>query len=76
MFSSYFVEEVLKKRAYLRKEWAVRVIENSIRTETQADGRVRHWGVVEEFGGKVFRVVTLADERIILNMFPDRRFKP
>jgi hypothetical protein len=32
-------------------------------------------GVVEEFDGKIFRVVTLGDKRTIHNAFPDRGFK-
>jgi hypothetical protein len=75
-FTEYFERKVLTKRAYLKKEWCIRIVENPIRKELQPDGeRVRFWGRVDEFENKVFRVVTLADETTIHNAFPDRRFK-
>ena len=46
-----------------------------IRTEVQEDGRIKHWGWIEEMG-KFVRVVTLADRETIHNAFPDRDFKP
>ncbi len=65
----------MKKRPYLRKEWCIRIVENPIKAERQEDNRWRFWGVVEEFGNKVFRVITLEDKATIHNAFPDRRFK-
>ena len=73
-FTSYFENEVLRKRPYLRKEWCIRIIENPIRVEVQGDKRVRFWGMVSEFQNLVFRVVTLADRVTIHNAFPDRGF--
>ncbi len=40
-YTSYFENEVLRKRPYLKKEWRIFVIENSIRVEVQSDDRVR-----------------------------------
>ena len=74
-FTVYFENEVLRKRNYLKKEWCIRVIENPIHIEVQGDNRVRFWGKVDELGGRVFRVVTLADRVTIHNAFPDRGFK-
>ena len=74
-YTEYFEKQVLQKRPYLKKEWCVRVIENSIRVEKQENNRFRFWGVVEELGGVILRVVTLEDKRTIHNAFPDRRFK-
>ena len=71
----YFEEQVLRKRPYIRREWCERIVAHPIRREVQPDGRVRYWGVVDEFGGRVLRVVTLADGETILNAFPDRDFK-
>ncbi len=34
-FTRYFEEEVLKKRAYLKKEWCVRVVEDPLKVEPQ-----------------------------------------
>lgn len=51
------------------------MVENPIRVERQEQNRFRFWGVVEELGGAVLRVVTLEDKTTIHNAFPDRRFK-
>jgi len=41
---------------------------------TQPDGRIRFWGIIEAFDGRVLRVVTLADGETVHNAFPDRNF--
>ena len=71
----YFEEQVLRKRPYIRREWCEKIVSSPIRREGQPDGRIRHWGIVEELGGRVLRVVTLEDGETILNAFPDRGFK-
>jgi hypothetical protein len=75
-FSPYFDGEVLRKRSYLRPEWCIRVVENPERAVLQPDGRWRFWAKIPELDGRYLRVVTLADQRTILNAFPDRGFKP
>lgn len=75
-FTGYFESEVLRKRAYLKKEWCLQIIENPIRSEQQDDTRVRFWGKIEEHGGRYLRVVTLSDRITIHNAFFDRGFKP
>ncbi|WP_353740632.1 hypothetical protein [Desulfoferrobacter suflitae] len=74
-YTAYFENEVLRKRPYLKKEWCVQVLENPIRTESQDGNRFRFWGRIDEFGGRVLRVVTLEDKITIHNAFPDRGFK-
>lgn len=74
-YTSYFENEVLRKRPYLRKEWCIFVVENSIRVDTQDDDRVRFWGRIEEFENRILRVVTLEDRVTIHNAFPDSNFK-
>ena len=71
----YFEEQVLRKRPYIRREWCERIVARPIQREVQADGRIRHCGVVPELGGRVLRVVTLEDGDTILNAFPDLDFK-
>jgi hypothetical protein len=71
----YFENEVLRKRAYLKREWCVQILENPIKTEPQEGNRHRFWGRIEEFGGKVLRVVTLDDKLTIHNAFPDTGFR-
>jgi len=75
-FTASFENEVLRKRPYLKKEWCIRVLENPIRSERQEKNRYRFWGRIEEFGGRMLRVVTLEDKITIHNAFPDRGFKP
>jgi len=74
-FTRYFEEKVLKKRAYLKKDWCIRVVKDPLRVEPQEHNRFRFWGAVPELEGRVLRVVTLEDKRTIHNAFPDRRFK-
>ncbi len=71
----YFEEQVLRKRPYIRPEWCERIVRSPLRREVQIDGRIRHWGVVAELGGRVLRVVTLEDGETIHNAFPDRDFE-
>jgi hypothetical protein len=75
-FTAYFENEVLRKRSYLKREWCIKVVENPIRVAIQSDNRVRFWGKVDELGGRILRVITLADRTTIHNTFPDRGFKP
>ena len=69
-----FEEAVLRKRPYIRREWCERILANPIKREVQPDGRIRFWGPVPELGGRVMRVVTLADGETVHNAFPDRNF--
>jgi hypothetical protein len=71
----YFEEQVLRKRPYIEQAWCERIVRNPRRREVQADGRIRYWGYVPEFGGRVLRVITLADGVTIHNAFPDRDFR-
>jgi hypothetical protein len=68
----YFEEQVLRKRPYIRREWCEQVIARPLRREVQPDGRIRFWGRIP--GGRVLRVVTLADGETVHNAFPDRNF--
>ena len=70
----YFEEQVLRKRPYLNREWCLRVLANPIARQVQADGRIRFWGAIPEYGNRVLRVVTLSDGETVHNAFPDRRF--
>jgi hypothetical protein len=70
----YFEEQVLRKRAYLKREWCERALREAVRREVQPDGRIRHWIFIPELG-KYLRVVTLRDGETVHNAFPDRGFK-
>jgi hypothetical protein len=73
--TSYFREQVLRKRPYIRLEWCERILASPLATAVQADGRIRFWGMVPELGGRVLRVVTLPDGETVHNAFPDRNFR-
>jgi len=75
-FTEYFEKEVLRKRAYIKKEWCMRVLDKPLRSEPQEGNRHRFWGEIAELEGRYLRVITLADKVIIHNAFPYRRFKP
>jgi hypothetical protein len=75
-FTDYFVNEVLRKRPYLKKEWCIQVLENPMRSESQEKNRFRFWAAIPEFDNRILRVITLEDKVTIHNAFPDRRFKP
>lgn len=72
--SQYFEEQVLRKRPYLEREWCARAVAMPLACMKQPDGRIRFWSIVPELGGRVLRVVTLADGETIHNALPDRRF--
>jgi hypothetical protein len=73
---SYFENEVLRKRSYLRKEWCIQVVETPIRSEKQENNRYRFWGAVKELDKRFLRVIRLEDKVTIHKAFLDRRFKP
>ena len=70
----YFEGQVLRKRAYIRREWCEKALRQPIRREVQPDGRIRYWTFIQEIG-QYLRVVTLADGETVHNAFPDRSFK-
>jgi hypothetical protein len=61
-------------RAIIIDEWILKTINNPLRTEVQADGRIRKWTYIEEMG-KYLRVILLEDGETIHNAFFDRSFK-
>ena len=73
-FTSYFVDNVLPRRAYLRTEWIEDVLAEPEWVEPQSDGRIRYWRYIPELG-RALRVVTLEDGITVHNAFPDRRFR-
>ncbi|MBI5102728.1 MAG: hypothetical protein HZB33_12970 [Nitrospirae bacterium] len=75
-FTEYFEREVLRKRAYIKKEWCIQVISHPLKVEIQEGNRFRFWGTADELDGRILRVITLADKKTIHNAFLDRGFKP
>ena len=75
-FTSYFENEVLRKRSYLKKDWCIRVLESPVKVARQENNRYRFWAPIKELNDRYLRVVTLDDKLTIHNAFFDRRFKP
>jgi len=73
--TNYFTTSVMARRPYLKTEWIEYVLSKPIRTEVQANGRIRHWAFISEVG-KYLRVVTEPDGQMVHNAFFDRRFEP
>lgn len=74
----YFDEQVRRKRPYIRLTWCAQVIAAPLRTEKQADGRLRYWGEITLSGEttqRYLRVITLDDGETIHNAIFDRRFR-
>lgn len=71
----YFTASVMVRRPYLKEEWIAYVLNNPLRKEIQANGRIRYWALIAEVG-KYLRVVTEPDGETVHNAFFDRRFKP
>ncbi|MGI9049769.1 MAG: hypothetical protein ACR2GU_10440 [Rubrobacteraceae bacterium] len=72
--TQYFEKDILgEKRSYIKREWCKQVLRNPAHTEVQKNGRIRHWGYIEEIE-KYLRVVTLEDGETVHNAMPDRNF--
>jgi len=61
-------------RAIINEEWIMKTVNSPIRTEIQADGRIRKWSYVGEMN-KYLRVILLEDGETVHNAFFDRSFK-
>ncbi|MEW6186577.1 MAG: hypothetical protein AB1585_12655 [Thermodesulfobacteriota bacterium] len=76
MKTTQYFEHVRNRpdRARIKIEWIHRVIAFPVKTEVQADGRIKKWAwIVEE--GKFLRVILLEDGETVHNAFFDRSFK-
>jgi hypothetical protein len=71
----YFATNVMARRPYLRREWNESVLAHPLRTEMQANRRIRCRALIPDVG-KYLRVVTEADGETVHNAFFDRRFRP
>jgi uncharacterized protein YuzE len=52
-FTEDFEKEVLRKRPYLTRELCIRVLQQSIRDESQEGNRHRFWAAVPEHGEQI-----------------------
>jgi len=72
--TDYFSQSVMARRPDIKPEWIEYALNNPIRTEIQANGRIRRWVFISEVE-KYLRVVTEPDGETVHNAFFDRRFK-
>jgi hypothetical protein len=63
-------------RSMIVDEWLERAIQFPIKEVIQADGRIRRWVQIPEFGNRTLRVVLLEDGETVHNAFFDRGFTP
>ena len=63
-------------RRIILDEWIEFTMSNPVKTETQADGRIRKWAKIEGNGGRYLRVILLEDNETVHNAFFDRDFVP
>jgi hypothetical protein len=70
----YFEEQVLRKRAYIQREWCERALYAAVHREATSKGRIHLWVFVPELG-TYLRVVTLRDGQTVHDAFLDRRFE-
>ncbi len=61
-------------RATIKDNWILDTIKKPLKTEIQADGRIKKWKFIEE-AGKYLRVILLEDGETVHNAFFDRNFK-
>ena len=75
--TTYFEHNVRRLRPYIDPDMCRSVIASPLRTERQANGRIRHWGWITlpgETERRILRVVTLEDGETILTAHLDRNF--
>lgn len=63
-------------REIIKGEWIQYVVQHPERDQIQADARIKRWARIEEMEGRYLRVILLADDETIHNVFFDRGFKP
>ena len=72
--TGYMQNAVLPGRPEVRSEWIEITRKQPDQTEVQADGRIRYWRRIPEFGNRALRVVTLEDGETVHNAFFDRSY--
>ncbi|RLB69519.1 MAG: hypothetical protein DRH03_08370 [Deltaproteobacteria bacterium] len=61
-------------RVDIKEEWIKFTVMNPVRTEIQADGRIKKWAKIEEVD-RYLRVILLEDGETVHNAFFDRNFR-
>jgi hypothetical protein len=72
--SRHYIEDVQSKRPYLTLDILEDIIKNPVKTELQADKRMKIWGCSNLYD-KFIRIVIDSDKETIITAFFDRNFK-
>jgi hypothetical protein len=76
-FTQYFLAMRQRPdRLGISLEWIQQAIDQPVREEIQADGRIRRWALIHEADNRALRVILLPDRETVHNAFFDRRFTP
>lgn len=76
-FTAYFhATRQRPDRAGIDLRWIAVVVAHPEREQVQVDGRIRRWAAIADAGGRVLRVVLLADGQTVHNAFFDRGYEP
>ena len=74
-YTQYFLyTRTRPDRAIIKDEWIQRAIDEPVKTEIQADNRIRKWVKIQE-ENKYLRVILLPDGETVHNAFFDRDYK-
>lgn len=73
--TGYFERIARINHPEVQDDWIMRVLAAPLRTQVQADGRIRHWGRIPEFGNRALRVIAEPDGVTVHNAFFDRGFR-
>jgi hypothetical protein len=62
-------------RIIILDEWIETTINEPLREEIQADGRIRRWARIPDMENRVLRVILMEEGETVHNAFFDRNFK-
>ena len=76
MKTTRYFEHMRKRpdRAIIRDEWIDNAVHSPVKTEVQADGRIRKWAWIAA-ADRYLRVILLEDGETVHNAFFDRSFR-
>jgi hypothetical protein len=75
MKTTLYFEHIRRRpdRAIILEQWIEHAIRSPVKTEVQADGRIRKWAWITAVG-RYLRVILLEDGETVHNAFFDRSF--
>ncbi len=75
-FTEYFqTTRSRSDRINIKLDWIEFTFYHPLKIEIQEDGRIKKWAQINDYDGKILRIVILEDGETIHNAFFDRSFK-